>query len=230
MDVKHASLYAANRKILPMSDQATASPPEQGSPAQHLIPAELEHLITGRPLLWFEDGDEYDALLSSVFAELDPKGAVEAILVKDIVDYVWEARRMRRLKTGALHAELPRSTSRFMGSAYGKLNEIDHGAASSHLSTLMTGATAGDDAHGEAMVEAMEECHVTPDVLLYEAYKSGLKTMSAINDELERLERRRDQSLRSLREQRAAIAAMAKSLVAREEATIVMSGSSENAA
>ena len=69
-----------------------------------------------------------------------------------------------------------------------------------------------------------------PDILLYQAYKSGIKTMNAINDVLERLERRRDQILRSLREHRTALAAMAKSLVAREAAETVPTDTAERAA
>jgi hypothetical protein len=55
------------------------------------------------------------------------------------------------------------------------------------------GAAIGIEDDNEEMRAAMEACAVTPDVLLYDAYKSGLTTMSAINGELERLERRRDQ-------------------------------------
>lgn len=71
---------------------------------------------------------------------------------------------------------------------------------------------------------------MTPDILFYQAYKSGLETMSAINDELERLESRRDQILRSLRDHRSALAAMARNLVAREAAELVPSDTADRAA
>lgn len=213
-----------------MSDQAPSDTSERGQSPAYLIPSHLAHLIEERPLLWYEDANAYDVLLSSVFAELDPKGAIEAILVKDIVDYIWEARRMRRLKAAAMHAELPDTASKVMAKIYRGVHDVEYEQASSHLKHLMRGSTAGAEGFEEAALEAMEECMVTPDVLLYEAYKSGLRTVSAINDELERLERRRDQILRSLREHRAALAAMARSLVEREGAETVTVHSADQAA
>jgi hypothetical protein len=213
-----------------MSDQTPPDTPQRGQSPCYLIPPQLSHLIEDRPLLWYEDADAYEVLLSSVFAELDPKGALEAILVKDVVDYIWEARRMRRLKAAAMHAELPGVASKVMGDAYEALHKLGYTSARQHLQNLMRGSAAGMEGWDEAALEAMEECKITPDVLLYEAYKSGLKTMSAINDELERLERRRDQILRWLREHRAALAAMARSLVAREEAEVVTANTAGRAA
>lgn len=213
-----------------MSDQTPPDTPQRSQSPGYLIPPQLSHLIEDRPLLWYEDADAYEVLLSSVFAELDPKGAVEAILVKDVVDYIWEARRMRRLKAAAMHAELPGAASKVMTGSYAAIKNFSYTKAQSHLEYLMRGSAAGGEGFEEAALEAMGECSVTPDVLLYQAYKSGLKTMSAINDELERLERRRDQILRSLREHRAALAAMARSLVAREEAEIVTANTAERAA
>lgn len=221
INVKRASFGSAQRKVLRMTSQATANTTKRGSSSPYLIPPQISHLIKDRPLLWFEDGAEYEVILGSVFAELDPKGAVEAILVKDVVDYIWEARRMRRLKTAAMHAEIPNVAWKLMGDQYRREHRLDIYEARSDMDMLMRGAAAGEEGYEEPASAAMSSVNITPDVLLYEAYKAGLKTMSAINAELERLERRRDQILRSLREQRAALAAMAKSLVEREEVEAV---------
>lgn len=80
------------------------------TPRQHvaapLIPPGLAFLTEERPLLWYEDAEEYDALRREIFAELAPEAAIECILVKDLVDYIWEARRAPRLKTAAKAAGL----------------------------------------------------------------------------------------------------------------------------
>lgn len=210
--------------------QAPQPTPDPVPSTNYLIPAQLSHLIKDRPLLWSEDRDAYDVLLSSVFAELNPKGAIEAILVKDVADYIWEARRMRRLKAAAMHAELPGAAASLMADEYKDSLDVSLATASGFLKDMIRRSAISHEDEDESLREVMEMCAVTPDVLLYEAYKSGLTTISAINGELERLERRRDQILRSLREHRAALATMAKTLVTREEAEIVQVSSTDPSA
>jgi len=186
-----------------------------------LIPRDLAYLIEDRPLLWYEDGDDYEMLLSSVFAELDPKGAIETILVKDVADYIWEARRLRRLKAAALHAETPGNLAKLARDTYQREHGLDYHSAQSFLTDAGRAGVAGDEEDAEQLSQILSSTNITADVLTYEAYKSSLKTMAAITTELERLERRRDQILRALNDRRAAIGAMARSLMAREEADTI---------
>jgi len=189
--------------------------------AERLLPERLSHLLDERPLLWCEDEDEYDALLGEIFAELDPKGVIESLLAKDVVDYIWEIRRMRALKQAALHAELPHAAALLIEPAYGLVQQSYH----AHISKPeIFAALAGVKHQVESLEARMKASHVTPQMMQYEAFKSGMATISAIDVAITRLERRRDQLLKSLSERRQAFKAMAKGLIERDAAQEVDMG------
>lgn len=66
------------------------------------IPNHLDFLFSDRPLLPNEDKEEYEELLRSIVQQIRPSDVIEAIWVKDIIDFVWEAKRIRRWKTQIL--------------------------------------------------------------------------------------------------------------------------------
>jgi hypothetical protein len=55
-------------------------------------------------LLVNEDRASYDQLLASVSDHLAPRDVIEEMLVRDVVDLSWEARRLRILKASLLNA------------------------------------------------------------------------------------------------------------------------------
>ena len=59
------------------------------------IPSHLDFLFSDRPLLPGENEEQYDALLRSIIQQVKPGDMIEAIWVKDIIDLIWEARRLR---------------------------------------------------------------------------------------------------------------------------------------
>ncbi len=193
--------------------------------AKPLVPAEVAYLIEDRPLLWYESDEEYEALLSSVLAELDPKGTIEVLLVKDVADYIWEARRMRRLKVAAIDAELPSTLSRIACDAYQNAYDADCQTARSDLLSIGRGTIAGVEKYEQHLNDVLSGANISEDVLTFETYKACLKPITAINAELERLERRRDQILKTLSDRRSALAAMARSLMSREQMEATASAS-----
>lgn len=66
-------------------------------------PAGAEFVFEERPLLRGEDGKVYDQLLNAMLTEVRPKDLIEAIWVRDIVDNVWEARRLKRWRAQILN-------------------------------------------------------------------------------------------------------------------------------
>ncbi|QEE39023.1 MULTISPECIES: HNH endonuclease [unclassified Methylobacterium] len=81
------------REIIPGPDvDATAS-----GEVMPDIPAHLGFLFDERPLLPGEVTDQYDALLRSIVQQVKPVDVIEAIWVKDVIDLIWEAKRLRRL-------------------------------------------------------------------------------------------------------------------------------------
>ena len=183
--------------------------------AARLLPEGLTHLITGRLLLWCEDPDEYDALLGEIFAELDPKGTLETILVKDLVDYIWEVRRMRALKVAALQVELPRAVSELVRP---QTSEVTQNQMAQRYQPLVFAALAGKTVPAQALRKEMEDAHVTPEMAQYAAFRKASGVITAIEASIGRLERRRDQLLKQIEDRRQAFKAMARGLLAREAA------------
>jgi hypothetical protein len=183
--------------------------------AERLLPEGLSHLLTDRPLLWREDPDEYDALLGEIFAELDPKGTLETILVKDLVDYIWEVRRMRALKVAALQVEMPRAISDLVRPQMGEASQKD---IAIRYQPVVFAALAGKSVQAGLLKKEMEEANVTPEMAQYAAFKNASGVINALEATISRLERRRDQLLKQIEGRRQAFKAMARGLIAREEA------------
>src|SRR3954447_4328701 len=62
------------------------------------IPARLAPFLLKPALLPGEREAEYLALVQAISAAFEPSDAVEWLWVKDVVDYTWQAQRLRRLK------------------------------------------------------------------------------------------------------------------------------------
>ena len=67
------------------------------------IPHHLGFLFDERPLLPGENPTQYEALLRELVRKTKPKDVVDAIFVKDILDLIWEAQRLRRWRRQILH-------------------------------------------------------------------------------------------------------------------------------
>lgn len=75
-----------------------ASGPAKTAGTSKLIPDEFAQLIGEPPLINGEKLDDYNLLLASIVADLEPATIIEWLTVKDIVDAHWDARRLRGVK------------------------------------------------------------------------------------------------------------------------------------
>ncbi|MEA1835056.1 HNH endonuclease signature motif containing protein [Methylobacterium durans] len=84
---------------LPSTPSSSPSSTEAAHPvSQELLPtlpAHLTFLFEDRPLLLGEDVSLYDAVLASVVQQVKPRDVIETLWVKDLVDLIWEAKRLR---------------------------------------------------------------------------------------------------------------------------------------
>jgi hypothetical protein len=71
---------------------------DEGGPAGRSLPFGPPPLIEG------EDTAAYDELLTRVSTAVRPRDILEDIWVRDVVDFVWEAFRLRRLKANLITA------------------------------------------------------------------------------------------------------------------------------
>ena len=73
---------------------------------------EIDHAIRttfrNPPILASEDRAQYEDLKRLVLSDIKPRGLLETLLARDIVEAEWEVCRLRWMKVAILHAVLPR--------------------------------------------------------------------------------------------------------------------------
>ncbi|WP_375408045.1 HNH endonuclease signature motif containing protein [uncultured Methylobacterium sp.] len=99
-----------SRTMDPMANRSTTATPKNaeikdtGTSGEILpaIPQHLAFLFDDRPLLFGDDPEQYEALLGKMVQQVMPTDIVEAIWVKDIIDLVWEVKRLRHWRNQIL--------------------------------------------------------------------------------------------------------------------------------
>jgi hypothetical protein len=185
----------------------------------HLIPEHVSNLLDDRPLLWFEDSEHYDALLAELIAGYDPKETLEFLLIKDLADAQWEMTRLRQMRQAAIETELPEAAWRLMEKDYQRATKFSYFEAHESLRVTVRKALQGDAEMRELLDHYSAEAGVTYRMMHYEAFSRDMKSMTAIEDNVGRAERRRDQMIRMIEDRRHNLAAMSRSLVDRSGAT-----------
>jgi len=184
-----------------------------------LYPASIAYLIEERPLLWCEDPYEYDELRREIFTELAPEGALNCIFVKNIVDYLWEFRRMKKMKHTAINYAMPRAATKLLTSSAGLWGDPEEAKVQKQAEAAAYGT--GNETGATDFAERMHSKHVTPEMIHYKALNSVSEELHWISRECERLEGRFHRLLKDFEGRRTTLAAMAKSLVEREKAEVV---------
>src|SRR5260370_10748535 len=128
----HELAYTENRcgarlqSLLAIQEHSMAAPatrqPIQASPASNLAPdsviASAEPSAAAESLLTLvldnEDPSAYEEIFARISAVVKPADFLEEIWVRDVVALVWEAFRLRRLKTCLLETSAPHRLSRVL--------------------------------------------------------------------------------------------------------------------
>jgi hypothetical protein len=79
------------------------------------------------PLIKGENSADYDELLAHISGAVKPSDVLEEIWVRDVVDLVWEALRLRRLKASLLAANVSEGLKKVLESFmnnYGKRESL----------------------------------------------------------------------------------------------------------
>ena len=178
-------------------------------PVERLIPARFDYLFSHRPVLWFEDGEAYDQLLSDMVADLKPETLIEYQLIKDMADTMWEIIRLRRLKTAAFEAEMPSAAGTYLGKTFRKM-ELGLGQPSTEetLQLLARSAAKGHPTAQKNLKAVLAAADMSYDELLYKTYALGFSTMNAIDAKLGRAERRYHDMITKFEQRRRILLAM----------------------
>jgi hypothetical protein len=216
---KLAPEHPAYRRSINVNADDTSRDAGSSPGPRALYPVSIAYLIEERPLLWCEDPKEYDQLRREIFAELAPEGALNCIFVKNVVDCLWEFRRMKMMKHTAINYAMPDAAGQLIAPGFDFHSDREEANVRRQAAAVAFGA--GEDAAGTDFAERMHSKHVTPEMIHYKALNSVSEKLHWISRECERLEGRFHRLLKDFEGRRTALAAMAKSLVEREKAEVV---------
>ena len=187
------------------------------------IPADIAFLIEERPLLWFESPREYDAILDSFFKQLAPEGVLNCFFVKNVVDYAWEMRRMKRLKHTAINYVMPDVAESVLTPFDGLHSSQDRDLVRGQANDVAYGAEERGKVGKPSLAQRMEETRTTPEMLHYKALERTAERLEWIRYEHELLENRFHRLLRDYEARNKTLVAMARGLIDRERAEAVAS-------
>lgn len=180
-------------------------------------PKSIAYLIEERPLLWYEDPGEYDQLRQEFFAELKPQGALNAIFVKNVVDCMWELRRMKKMRHTVINYAMPAAATKLLTTSAGLWGDPNE----AEIRKQAEAAAYDAEATPPDFKDRMHSKRVTHEVIHYNALISKSDEFHWISRECERLESRLHRLINDYEARNARLAAMAKTLVDREKAEVV---------
>ena len=204
-----------------MNTNAATASTEADTGPRRLYPASISFLIEERPLLWYEKPEDYDNLRRGVFDNLAPRDTLECIFSKNLVDYFWEHRRMRRLMQTAINFAMPNAAGKLLAPGITSFDVDRRRKAKRQAESVAYGVEeeiSGDD---PSLQQQMERARLTHETIHLKAYYSQIDCVAHIRHECERIENRIHWLLKNFETRRATMAAMARSLVERELAQTV---------
>jgi hypothetical protein len=127
---------------------------------------------------------------------------IEAVWVKDIVDLIWEAQRLRRLKASLLMAARKQAVTRLLEGDRGFLTLS---LKDSH-SGLVSQWLAGDRAAEKRLSSLLAERGLTLDSVMAEALTKQIRHVMRIDQMIASADARRNKTLSEIERRREAIA------------------------
>lgn len=188
---------------------ATSSP---AAPSGTLLPEKLSWLQRERPTLPFESNDDFDALLAELIVAYDPKDTIEFILVKELADHMWELLRLRNMRRAAMETELARATHNLLSDHYSAATGELGLAAQRGMTYMVRAAASGDVNNLNSLRDIALDAGVSQRMLQYEAYRIGMKTITALDEAISTSERRRDKTIRMIEDRRRTMGVMSRTL------------------
>ena len=147
------------------------------------------------PLLDGEDAAAYDELLARVSGAVKPSDILEEIWVRDVVDLVWEALRLRRLKASLITAK-----------AHNGLEQILQPLSDWETADALSEAWARRDPKAIKEVDAMlASADLTMDAVMAETLALELDRVERIDRMIMSAEARRNAVLREVDRHRASV-------------------------
>lgn len=169
-----------------VEDTATLSSPS----------ADLQALLGPPLIIYGEAKDAYDAFFARIQASVRPKDIFEEIWVRDVVDSVWWAQRLRRLRDNLLVATTQEAIEAVMRPIIGR----------DHAHKLAAGWAWREPDSVENLQLYLRQTELSMDVLMARALQIRLNDIERIDRMIMNAEARRNTILREIDRHRAALA------------------------
>jgi hypothetical protein len=195
------------RRWLPIQEHSMAAPATtqlQPNPASDLMPdpaiasaeppAAAELLLTS--VLENEDPEAYEEIVARISAAVKPADFLEEIWVRDVVALVWEAFRLRRLKTCLMDTAAPGGLARVFSSFL----------PSTTVHEIAAGWAARDGKRVKQVEGLLDQTGLTMEHIIAEALADRIDDFERIDRMIARVEQRRSAMLREVDRHRASLA------------------------
>ncbi len=153
-----------------MSTNPTTASTEADTGPGRLYPASISHLMEDQLPLWCESPKEYDQLLRDIFDEMAPQGALECIFVKNLVDYIWELRRMKKMKHTAINFAMPDAAAQVIAPGMDFFGDCEEARVRRQAAAVASGVE--EEAGENDFAQRMQSKCVTPEMVHYKALNS----------------------------------------------------------
>ncbi|TXN42533.1 HNH endonuclease signature motif containing protein [Methylobacterium sp. WL7] len=179
------------------------------------IPAHLDFLFADRPLLPGDNEEQYDALLRSIVQQVEPADVIEAIWVKDIIDLIWEAKRLRRWRGQILVQAQLKAVEELIKPGLQGTNVLDlstFGGPSAEY--LAAGWMAGDEIETERVEEILQKRGLKVEDVRAHGFLMNLPAIERIDRLSLSADQRRDALVREIERKRASFAQQVRTATA----------------
>lgn len=181
-----------------------ASPSDDIRPA---IPAHLDFFFDDRPLLPGETAEQYDALRDSIVQQVKPTDVIEAIWVKDIIDLIWEAKRLRRWRGQILAQARLEAAADLIRPAFQLANPMQmDGITGPSVDTLAAGWSSGKKSAQDQVDKYLHERDLTAEDVTARAFLLHLPSIERVDRLASLADQRRDSLLREIERKRTSLA------------------------
>lgn len=179
------------------------------------IPAHLDFLFSDRPLLADEDPDQYDTLLRSIVQQIQPADVIEAIWVKNIIDLIWEANRVRRWRRQILVQAQLKAAEDLIRPALRNVDpfNLNHDAAPS-ADSLAAGWMAGHREQRPYVDDLLHERGLTAENVTAHGFLLNLPSIERIDRMAALADQRRDALFREIERKREGFGQLARKVAA----------------
>lgn len=189
----------------------------KASNVEQLVPERIRRFFGSSPAIGLEKEEDFEDLYNGLVVDLGYHDTLEAFLIRDIAEIIFELKRLKDIRVAAIEKYLPHASVDVLAQAYMKVIEVDEAQESDILRDLQDWfreAAYGDEQARKLLEDLVKSSKVPYRMLQHGAYVRALKTIVHVDDAIARLEQRYTRAIQELQRRRQTLGVMKKGLVA----------------